>query len=75
MLKNTVARFEEAKIFANVLGGSYKANFDKTYGETTELLKKMSNENKQVYYEAEVDPALVPKPDPQNFVKTISVLE
>jgi len=75
MLKLTVAKFEEAKPFANVVGGSYKANFDKTYGETVLLRDKMIDENRKVYYEAEADPESVPKPDPQNFVKTISIAE
>jgi hypothetical protein len=42
MLKITVAKFEEAKPFVNVLGGAYKVNFDKTYGEAVALRDKMA---------------------------------
>jgi hypothetical protein len=45
MLKLTVEKFEEAKPFVNVLGGAYKANFDKTYGETIKLRDNMLKEN------------------------------
>jgi hypothetical protein len=33
----------------------------------------MINENKTVYYEAEIPLEECPKPDPQNFVKTVSM--
>lgn len=45
MLKMTVAKFDEAKPFVTVLGGAYKANFDKTYGEAVALRDKMVKEN------------------------------
>jgi hypothetical protein len=35
----------------------------------------MIKENQQVYYEPEVPADDCPKPDPQNFVKTISMAE
>lgn len=75
MLKTTVAKFDEAKPFVNVLGGAYKVNFDKTYAEVVALRDKMAQENKSVYYENEPSPDDCPKPDPQNFVKTMPMLE
>lgn len=75
MLKITVAKFDEAKPFVTVLGGAYKANFDKTYGETVALRDKMIQENKTVYYETETSPDDCPKPDPTNYVKTISMAD
>jgi len=64
MLKMTVEKFDECKPFVNVIGLSYKANFDKTYGDLVVLLNKMIQENKTVYYDHEVDRESVPKPDP-----------
>ena len=75
MLKVTVAKFDECKVFVNVLGGAYKANFDKIYGETVALRDKMIVENRSIYYDSEPDFESLPKPDPQNFVKLVPVLE
>ena len=38
--KITMQKFEEARPFVNILGGAYKANFDKKYAEAAELAKK-----------------------------------
>lgn len=75
MLKVTVAKFDDAKPFVNTLGGAYKANFDKTYNETVAKLQQMIQENKTVYYDSEPPLDELPKPDPQNFVKTIPMLD
>lgn len=75
MLKTTVAKFEEARPFVNALGGAYKANFDKTYGEAVALRDKMNQENKTVYYDNEPSVEDCPKPDPTNYVKTISMAD
>lgn len=45
MLKQTVIKFDEAKPFVTVVGGAYKANFDKTYAEAVALRDKMIKEN------------------------------
>jgi hypothetical protein len=75
MLRVTVAKFDEAKPFVNTLGGAYKVNFDKTYGETVANLQRMTQENKTVYYDSEPSLEDLPKPDPQNFVKMVSMAE
>jgi len=75
MCKITAAKYEEAKPFVNLVGGSYKANFDKKYAELTALRNKAIEENKTVYYESEADVNDVPKPDAQNFVNLTSVQE
>jgi hypothetical protein len=75
MCKITAAKYEEAKPFVNLVGGSYKANFDKKYAELTALRNKAIEENKTVYYESEADVHDVPKPDAQNFVNLTSVQE
>jgi hypothetical protein len=41
MLKQTVNKLDEAKPLVCVIGGAYKANFDKIYGETVALRDKM----------------------------------
>lgn len=64
-----MAKFEEAKPFVNTLGGSYKANFDKTYAETAQKLKTMVEENKTIYFDIETPVDELPHPDPQNYVK------
>lgn len=74
-LKLTWARYEEAKPFANLIGGSYKQNYDAKYAALIELRNKAIEENKTVYYESEADPADVPRPDAQNFVNLTSVQE
>lgn len=75
MIRLAVAKFDEAKPFVNTLGGAYKANFDKTYAETVAKLNEFIQKNKTVYYESEPSIDELPKPDPQNFVKTISMAE
>ncbi len=75
MLKIAVAKFEEAKPFVTMLGGAYKANFDKTFGEAVALRDQMIKENKTVYYESEPNPDDCPKPDPKNYVKTVSLAD
>jgi len=74
-LKVTVARFDEAKVFVNALGGSYKANFDKKYSEVVAIRDKCVKDNTTVYYESEPDASEIPKPNAQNFVNLLSVAE
>jgi hypothetical protein len=69
MLKIAVTKFDEAKPFVTILGGQYKANFEKQLGEAVALRDQMIKENKTVYYESEMAIEDCPKPDPQNFVK------
>jgi len=69
MLKIAVLKFNDAEPFVKILGGQYKANFDKQLGEAKALCDKMVKENKTVYYESEMAHEECPKPDPQNFVK------
>lgn len=73
--KITLEKFEEARPFVNILGGAYKANFDKKLAEATELAKKAENDNKKIYYEGAVPASECPKPDPQNFVNLTSIAE
>jgi hypothetical protein len=63
LLKMTTAQYDQAKPFVNLVGGAYKANFEKKFAEHLELKNKATEENKTVYYESEADPADVPKPD------------
>ena len=73
--KITLAEFEKARPFVNILGGAYKQNFDKKFAEAQELAGKAENENKTIYYEGNIDPSECAKPDPQNFVNLSSVAE
>ena len=73
VLKITVDKYIEAQFFVTALGGAYKVNFDKKYGDLCALRDKAVNENKTIYYEQEVDPTTIPKPDAQSFVKLAQV--
>ena len=70
--KICVEKFNEARPFVNVLGGAYKANFDKKVQEAITLSAKAEDENKKIYYESIIAPGDIPKPDPQNFVNLTS---
>ena len=73
--KITLEKYNEARPFVNILGGAYKANFDKKVAEATELANKADNDNKKIYYEGTVPASDCPKPDPQNFVNLTSVAD
>ena len=73
--KITLEKFETAAPFVNQLGGAYKANYDKKVQETREVQAKAENDNKKIYYEADVPTSECPKADPQNFVNLVSVAD
>jgi hypothetical protein len=75
MLQNAINKYAEAQELANICGGSYKANFDKVFAECKAEHAKMEKDRKTVMMEALAKPDEVPKPDAQNFCKTVSVLE
>lgn len=73
--KECIAAFESAKSVVNMLGGAYKANYDKKTKECAELCQKAENDNKKIYYEAAVAKEDLPKPDPQNFANFSSLAD
>lgn len=74
MLRQTLEKCDEAKpLLQGVDGPQYRQAFDKMYQDTSKILERMVNENKTLYYELESQVEDTPKPDPQNFVKPISV--
>lgn len=50
-MNQSLTHFEEAKAFANILGGPYKQNFESKYGEARAFCDKCNNENKTIYYD------------------------
>lgn len=75
MMKICCIEFDKCKPFTNVLGGQYASNFNKVYAEACALRDKMIQENKTVYYDAEIPASECPKPDPNNFVKMIPIAD
>jgi len=74
-LRVAVAKFEEGKGFVSVIGGAYKANFDKKLAEAVALRDKAHKENQKVYYDPESKPADLTKPNAQNFVNMVAMTE
>lgn len=72
-LRICVIKYEEARPFVNLVGGTYKTNFDKKLGEAVALRDKAEQMNKSVYYEAEPAADTIKKPDPQNFVNLVTM--
>jgi hypothetical protein len=75
MWKNAIAKFMEAKPLAEACGGGYRQNFEKAFAEADAACKKMMKENDNVYMDGIPKPDTVPKPDPQSFVRLISIAD
>lgn len=75
LLKITVGKFNDAKQFAEVLGGASKVTFVKLLDEAVQKRDQAINDNKTLFNEPECSPMECPRPQPQNFVRTISMLD
>ena len=51
LCKVTVEKFDLAKPIGDILGGVYKATFDKIYASAIALRDTTVNENKKIYYD------------------------
>ena len=69
----SVEKFNEAKPFADALGGAYQSNFNGKQATAQETLAKAIDENKKIYYERNIPTAELQKPDPQNFVNLVNI--
>ena len=68
-----VEKFNDSKAYADALGGAYQSNFNTKAAEAQALLAKAIDENKKIYYEANIPTSELAKPDPQNFVNLLQM--
>ena len=71
--KKAAQILEKAKPVVQMIPSNYLENFNGKTKDISALLAKAQADNKSIYFEKE--PADVPKPDMQNFVKLEAVFE